>query len=123
MTKLSAALPGGDGNGLTAIARTLVESPHTVHVVIGLVDCKSTSVDHDTGETVPTARIRRVEVVHGVDMDTAQQIMRRALEQRTGQTVLPLDLENDLREAFGNVDPATGEILDGPTDERGGESR
>lgn len=120
MTKLSASLPGGDGNGLTAIARQLVDQPHEVHVVIGLVDCKSTAVDHDNGETVPTARIRRVEVITGDDMDTAQQIMRRALEARTGQVVLPLDLEDDLRAAFGNVDPATGEILDDPADDPGG---
>lgn len=111
MTKLSAALPGGDGNGLTAIARQLVDRPHEVHVVVALVDCKQTAVDHDNDEHVPTARIRRIEVIDGADKTLAQQMMRRALETRTGQTVLPIDMENELREAFGNIDPATGEIL------------
>jgi len=34
-----------------------------------------------------------------------------AAERRTGKTVLPFDLEEDMRAAFGNVDPSTGEIL------------
>ena len=39
------------------------------------------------------------------------QIMRRQHERRTGSTVLPLDLEDDLRSVFGeHVDPDTGEI-------------
>lgn len=113
MTKLSGALPGGDGNGLAAIARHLIDQPHEIHVAIALVDCMRTTTETDTGEVEPTARVRRIEVINGVDRDLAQQMMRRALEERTGQTVLPMDLENDLRAAFGNVDPSTGEILDG----------
>lgn len=116
MTKLSSSLPEGDGNGLTSIARELIERPHDIHVVIALVDCKRTTRDNDTAEVVPTARLRRIEVIDGDDKDVAQQMMRRALEQRTGETVLPLDLENDLRTAFGNVDPQTGEILPDPTE-------
>lgn len=111
MTKLSSRLPDGDGNGLNSITRQLIDAPHQVHVVIGLVDCMRQTTDTDSGEVIPTARLRRVEVIDGIDKDAAQQMMRRALEERTGQTVLPLDLENDLRAAFGNVDPATGEIL------------
>lgn len=40
MTKLASSLPGGDANGLVAIARQLIDTPHEVHVVVGLVDCK-----------------------------------------------------------------------------------
>lgn len=113
MTKLSSELPGGDANGLTAIARHLLDHPGDVHVVIGLVDCKRTTEDHDNGERIPTARVRRIEVVSADDVEVARQIMRRAVETRTGQTVLPIDLEDELREAFGAIDPHTGEILDG----------
>jgi hypothetical protein len=112
VTKLASTLPGGDANGLVAIARTLIDSPHEVHVVIGIVDCKRTTTDNDSGEIVPTARIRRIEVIDGADKDLAAKMMRRALETRTGKTVLPFDLEEDLRAAFGRVDPHTGEILD-----------
>lgn len=111
MTRLSNALPKGDGNGLDAIARQLVDNPHDLHVVIALVDCKTSKIDHDTDEREPTARLRRIEVVEGDDKQIAQQMMRRALEARTGQTVLPIDLEDELRAAFGDIDPDTGEIL------------
>jgi hypothetical protein len=114
MTKLASSLPGGDANGLVAIARQLIDSPHDVHVIIGIVDCKRSSIDHDTGEIVPTARIRRIEVIGDNDKDLAAKMMRRALEERTGKTVLPFDLEEDLRAAFGRVDPDTGEILGEP---------
>lgn len=112
MTKLSSALPSGDSNGLSSIARQLIDNPRDLHVVIAIVDCKQTKTDHDTDEREPTARIRRVEVVAQSDREHAQQIMRRALEERTGQTVLPLDLEDELRALAFDVDPHTGEILD-----------
>lgn len=111
MTRLAGSLPGGDANGLIAIARQLIDNPHEVHVVLALVDCKSSKVDHDNGEIVPTARIRRIEVIGNQDRDLAQKMMRRALEERTGKTVLPFDLEEDMRAAFGGIDPDTGEIL------------
>jgi hypothetical protein len=111
MTKLSTALPGGDGNGLDAIARQLVDTPHELHIVIAIVDAKTTKIDHDTDKREPTARLRRIEVIQGEDKAVAQQMMRRALEARTGQTVLPIDLEDELRAAFGDIDPHTGEIL------------
>lgn len=111
MTKLASSLPGGDANGLTAIARELIDSPHEVHVVVAIVDCKRTTTDNDSGEVIPTARIRRIEVIDKDDRDLAAKMMRRALEGRTGKTVLPFDLEEDLRAAFGRVDPDTGEIF------------
>lgn len=111
MTKLASSLPGGDGNGLVAIARDLIDSPHTIHVAVCLVDCKKSTTDNDSGEIVPTARVRRIEVITGDDIKLAEKMLRRALEGRTGKTVLPFDLEEDMRAAFGNVDPNTGEIL------------
>jgi hypothetical protein len=114
MTKLVGTLPRGDGNGLDALARKLIDSPRDVHVVIALVDCKKVTSDHDTGEVEPTARIRRIEAVEDRgDRDIAAKMLRRALERRTGKAVLPFDLEEDLRAAFGNIDPDTGEILGG----------
>lgn len=112
MTKIASALPGGDANGLTAIARQLIDNPHEIHVIIALVDCKRTTTDNDSGEVVPTARIRRIEALTDQDdMSLVQKMLRRAMERRTNKTVLPFDLEEDLRAAFGRVDPDTGEIL------------
>lgn len=113
MTKLTSALPKGEGNGLDAIARQLIDAPQEIHVVIALVDCKKVTTDNDTGAIEPTARIRRIEAIEEADRDIAAKMLRRALERRTGKTVLPFDLEEDLRAAFGRVDPDTGELLGG----------
>ena len=112
MTKLTASLPKGDGNGLDALARQLIDTPHDIHVVIALVDCKKITTDNDDGTVEPTARIRRIEAISEEDREVAARMLRRALERRTGKTVLPFDLEEDMRAAFGNVDPHTGEIFD-----------
>lgn len=112
MTKLNSQLPKGEGNGLTALARNLIDSPHDVHVVVALVDCKKITTDNDTGEIEPTARIRRIEAITEADRDLAAKMLRRALEKRTGKTVLPFDLEEDMRAAFGNFDPNTGEVFE-----------
>ena len=113
MTKLNSALPKGDSNGLNSLARNLIDQPEAVHVIVALVDCKSIVTEIDTGDVEPTARIRRVEVITEADKTTVAKMLRRALEKRTGKTVLPFDLEEDVRAAFGNIDPKTGEILDG----------
>jgi hypothetical protein len=111
MTKIASSLPAGDGNGLNALARALIDAPHEIHVVVALIDCKKTTTDNDTGEVEPTARIRRIEAISEDDRELAAKMLRRALERRTGKTVLPFDLEEDMRAAFGRIDPNTGEIL------------
>jgi hypothetical protein len=103
---VSGKLPAGDGNGLVAILSELVrdtgrESP--VFVAICLLDSKKVTIDRDTGEKVPTARIRRIEVVlDDDDMRVCRRLMERALSRRTGQETLPYDLETEIEEAFGS---------------------
>jgi hypothetical protein len=109
VTKLTSSLPKGEANGLQHLARALLDNPHDVHVVIALVDCKKIDTDVDTGDVEPTARIRRVEAVTGDDKSVAT-LRRGAGARRTGQTVLPYDLEEDMRTVFGDFDPGTGEI-------------
>lgn len=108
MTKLAAGLPKGEANGLAALARQLIDEPTKVHVVVMLVDCKKISTDCDTDDVEPTARIRRVEAVLIEDHEVAQRMLRRSLEKRTGKTVLPYDLEEDMRAAFGDIDGEGG---------------
>lgn len=111
MTKLNASLPKGEANGLDAIARDLIDNPDQVHVVLMLVDCKSVTTETDTGDVIPTARIRRAEPIKQ-DKDKVLLMLRRAMEERTGKTVLPFDLEEDLRGVMdGRIDPNTGEVL------------
>lgn len=103
--KLSSHLPQvGDANGLTHIADDLCAEPGRVHVGIVLIDTKSVSTDIDTGETTPTARVRRIEMVPAGDLKDAERLMRRALEQRSGATVLPLELEDEISSVFRQGD-------------------
>lgn len=98
---VSGRLPDGDGNGLTAIVSDLVRDPKKLHVCIALVDCRKVTTDADSGEIVPTARLRRIEVIlDGEDMKVAENLMRRALDRRTGREALPYDLEQEIRAAF-----------------------
>jgi len=109
--KLASALPAD--HGLTAVATSLIDDPEQMHIVLAIVKTKKLTTDVESGDVSPTAHIKRIEVV-GSDKDEAKrllQIMRRAHERRTGNTVLPLDLEDDLRTALGEaIDPNTGEI-------------
>lgn len=115
--KLSAKLPGGDADGLAPIARELINHPHRFHVLMVLVDCQNSHVDYDSGDVVPTARIRRAEVIDRADLPAAEKLMRRALERRSGDTVLPMELEDEIVLAFQRIDPRTGELLDDPAED------
>lgn len=114
MTRLSSGLPKDpQKNGLGAIAGALLNNPHHKHLVIALVDCSKITEDTDTGERQPTIRILRIERVAPEDQDEAERLVRRALEYRSGDTVLPLDIERDLESWFGKgveVDVTTGEL-------------
>lgn len=103
---LAGSLPAGEANGLAAIARDLVEEPNRVHVVIALVDCSKITTKTDSGDVIPTARIRRIEAIKDLEDGRRMRVLlRREYERRTGKTVLPFELEEDMRRAFGD-DPA-----------------
>lgn len=100
--KMGGALPKGSGNGLDAIAQQLIDDPERIHVCVVLVDCSKVTKNTDSGDEVPTARIRRIEpITDEVDGQRLRQVLRRAWERRTGKDVLPLDLEDDINSAFG----------------------
>jgi len=103
---LSGKLPDGDANGLAAIARALIDDPRRIHVVVALVDTAKITQTCDDGARVATVRIRRVEAISDpADRGRLQTLLRREYERRTGQTVLPFDLEEDVRSAFGEPHP------------------
>lgn len=101
---LSGSMPKGDGNGLSAIISDLIHEPRKMHVAIVILDCAKITTKPDSGEVVPTARIRRAEVIAGQDIKLAEGLMRRALDKRTGREQLPFDLEEDIRAVFGTED-------------------
>lgn len=72
------------------------------YVAVIVFDTKRVSVDTDTGEATATARIRKIEpILQPADRQRLRNLVQRAFEERTGKTVLPLDLEDELRAAFG----------------------
>lgn len=106
MTKLAAALP--DDHGLRA--SILTNNPEATHLVIATIDVKVLTTDVDTGHVEPTVRVLNVEIVNTADTQDAQGIYRRALEKRTGRTVLP-GLELHTSDGRTLVDMNTGEVL------------
>jgi hypothetical protein len=99
--KLTGKLPNGQTNGLDKIAGGLVADPLRYRVVIGIIDCSKTETDNDIEQVIPTVRFRRIAVVAPDDVKTARRLMARAHEATTGQTVIPIELEEDL-EALGS---------------------
>jgi hypothetical protein len=98
--KLASGLPSGDANGLGALVNALAEDPRGLRVVLAIVDCKKIETNTDTGEVVPVARVRRIEALLPEDKPLAERLLRRALEARTGRTVLPITLEDEVAAAF-----------------------
>jgi hypothetical protein len=100
---LSGALPRGDANGLAPIVKSLIRDPEHVHALLVLADTTKLVTHVDTGETIPVLRIRRIEVIRDADMKEAERLIRRSWEQRNGDTVLPLEMEDDLKLIFDSV--------------------
>jgi hypothetical protein len=101
--KLASALPKADeNNGLVTIVDALLSEPTTMHVAVVVLDCSKITTDVDTGDAIPTARVLRAEVISDPEAKKRLgQYARRAFESRTGKTVLPLDLEDEIAAAFG----------------------
>ena len=94
------------------------------HVVVAVVDCSKITTDTGTGAREATIRVLRIEQVHPDDTAEAERLVRRALEHRMGDSVLPIDIERDLEEWFSKgfeIGGETGELreltdADGPAD-------
>lgn len=110
--KLTGALP--KTNGLDVIADELVAFPHHRHIVVAVVDCDRIITDTDTEESVPVARIRRIEVIrdHDTDETTAYELIRAANDRRNGVEALPLDeddIQVDQDGVIADLEPALDE--------------
>lgn len=116
--KGTALLPKGEANGLTAIADVLLKEPLRLRAALVIFDCKRGTEDYDASDTLLTVRVRRVELLLPSDIGAAEQMIRRALEFRSGQTTLDLELEDEIRQTFDQMrDPAS---TDDPDEGDGG---
>jgi len=99
--KLAGALPKEyDRNGMDRLHAQLVGNPERRHVVVIVVDCARTTIDHDGGEELytPTAGVLFAEPI--TDRDDRTEIleaMARHRAERTGDATLDFD--------FGVEDP------------------
>lgn len=113
MTKLKGTLP--KENGLDQLNGLICHDPARKVLVIAVIEGDKITTDVDTGMQEAQIRIRRIEAITTDDADRAAQLLRRAVETRTGQVQLPIDVEDELDEILTSatgiaVDPETGEI-------------
>jgi hypothetical protein len=98
--KLSAVLPDIAYSGMDRIYAALVRKPETRHVIIAVIDCSSTKVDHGSnGDTyTPTAGVLFVEPISDADdVNTIIEVMGRTRAERIDDATLDFD--------FGVGDP------------------
>ena len=118
----NALMPKGEENGLAPIAGNLVDegagrSPRRLYAALVVIDCKRVAIDADSGEELATVRVRRIELLLPGDLPAAEKLLRRSLEHRSGATTLPLDMEDEIRDAFEAMTDA--DSPDDPDDKKG----
>lgn len=106
---------------MAPLEAAFVNSPARPRAVMAILDVKSIVEDVDTGEVDPLLRILRIEAVRPEDASTAEQLMRRAIEARSGMTTLLIELEDEIRAAFRDAEDDIPEPP-GPTPTNGQES-
>lgn len=109
MTKLSNALP--KDNGLSDLNALMINNTEKTYLVVGILKPTKITTNLETGDAEATASFHRLEVVTGQDLTTADQLVRRAIERRTGMVELPIETEDELKQLLSDViDPDTGEL-------------
>lgn len=95
LVKLASKLPGDfEINGLDPTVDELIDDPQTLRAGFVLYDVTKIVRDADSGEEVPTIRVRRFEPLGPAD-DVSEAIRTAyfdAVEKRTGRKALPLDV-------------------------------
>jgi hypothetical protein len=108
--KLSGRLPDVERNGLDLLQGDLVRHPESRHLVVAVIDCARTTVDHgeDGDIYTPTAGVLFVEPVRDTDdVNTVLDVLGRLRAERVDGGTLDFD--------FGVGDPlrdATADLRD-----------
>ena len=90
-----------DGHGLDAVRRASSRSHTRQHVVIGIVGAKPVTTDYEKGSKGrPSASARSEAVTITDDLPMVQKLLIRATDKREGKFVLPIEVEDDLADAF-----------------------
>jgi hypothetical protein len=104
--RLSTKLPGDpETNGVDALADVLVDDPATIRYAVVWFDVAKVTAETDTGDLIPTIRVRRIEPIGtAAHVDPAiADAVAAAVEDRTGRKAIPFAIvEVETTEA---VDP------------------
>ena len=95
VVKLGSKMPGDfEVNGLDALADELVGDPQMLRAGFVVFDTGKIETNPDTGEQVPTVRVRRFEPLGAADeiSQALREAYTEAVEARTGRKALPLDV-------------------------------
>ena len=121
--KSNALLPKGEANGFVAIADELRKDPLRLRAALVIFNAKRGTDDYDVQDTVVTVRVLRVARLLPQDLAQAETMLRRSVEYDSGQTTLPLELEDDIRQAFDSMlEPDSPEDPDEGKGRKGGKS-
>jgi len=100
--KYKGALPKGDSDGLSSLEAIILKQSQPVVAVVILEEHERRQM-HDTKEWEVTMRMRRVEALLPDDVEAATRLLQRSFESRTGESTLPIELENDINDALKGV--------------------
>jgi hypothetical protein len=108
IVKLGAALPGDfEMNGLDAQVDWLLEHPKDLLLAMVWLDTSKVTVDTDSGDHVPTVRVRRIEPLGAVGQvsDAVVKLAGEAFEERTGRRPIPMDIAEVTEERYSDTLP------------------
>jgi hypothetical protein len=106
--KLSSKLPGDpEINGLDSRAKWLEDNPEELLVCIAYVDTAKVTIDTDSGEHIPTVRVRRIEPLGEVSEvpKAVREALAAAEEERTGRKAIPFEVVEVGEHAYGDALP------------------
>jgi hypothetical protein len=93
--RLSSKLPGDDDiNGVDDTVEDLLAEPRTIRLGLVWYDVAKITSETDTGDDVPTIRLRRFEplaTLKDVPPDLAK-VIAKVIEERTGTVALPINV-------------------------------
>lgn len=106
--KLNGTLPKGDADGLSAVEAPAIKAvaKGSPKPIVAIVILEPAKLDEDlhTRQKELRLSIRRVEALLAEDVEAATRLLQRSFESRTGQATLPIELENDIKDALKGVD-------------------
>lgn len=108
VVKLSSKLPGDfEVNGLDQQVDFLLENPKDAVLALVWLDVQKVTVDTDSGEHIPTVRVRRIEPLGAVGdvSDAVVQLAGEAFESRTGRRPIPFDVVEVTEEKYSDTLP------------------